>query len=126
MAWISTSDKLPPRGLEVLLEVSGNISAPYSLIADHAFYIGSLIKNTEEDGQQWLIYDSCDEENYHLIYPKVHAWMPLPRHYEPPENFKTEEDLLEHAMFEKDPDYLYKGDAVYEQITIEEVLNGQV
>lgn len=28
---------------------------------------------------------------------------------------------MEHAMFEDDPEWLYKGDAVYKQMTLEEV-----
>ena len=30
--------------------------------------------------------------------------------------------MMEHAMFEDDPDWLYKGDAVYEQMTLDEFL----
>lgn len=122
MSWIPISEKLPPRGLDVLLEVSGRYSAPYSIIADHSFFIGSLIK-TEPD-IKWLIWDSCSEDNHHILYPTVHAWMPLPKHYAPQEEFQQDPDLMEHAMFEKDPDWLYKGDAVWEgqQMSIEEYL----
>lgn len=31
-------------------------------------------------------------------------------------------NVMEHAMFEDDPEWLYKGDAVYEQMSIEEFL----
>lgn len=120
MSWIPISEKLPPRGLDVLLEVSGRYSAPYSIIADHSFFIGSLIKTEPEI--EWLIWDSCDEDNHHILFPEVHAWMPLPRHYQQPETFEPSEDGMEHAMFEDDPDYLYKGSAVYEQMSIEEFL----
>ena len=32
---------------------------------------------------------------------------------------------MEHAMFEDEPEWLYKGDAVYEQMTLEDFLNGK-
>ena len=124
MAWIPISEKLPPRGLNVLLEVSGHYTGPFSMLADHDFFIGSRL--SPKDGEeQWLIYDKCGiDDNMHIIYPTVHAWMPLPKHYAPQEEFQQNPDLMEHAMFEEDPEWLYKGDAVWEgqQMSIEEYL----
>lgn len=126
MGWIPIEDRYPPEGLQVLIEVSGQFSAPYGLVADHSFFIGSWIVPQGETEGIWLIDDSSGKENYHLIYPTVHAWMPLPKHYQPQEmGFKQEPDLMEHAMFEDDPDWLYKGDCVYEQMSLEDFLNGK-
>ena len=120
MGWINAEDRKPPQGLSVLLEVSGPFSTPYSMIADHAFFIGCwLIPDGKEKGT-WLIYDSSSEDNYHLIMPEVHAWMPLPKHYGQKEKFEQEPDMMEHAMFEDDPADLYTGDLVYEQMSLEE------
>ena len=122
MGWITPEDRMPPKGLQVLLEVSGIISAPYAMVADHSFYLGAWIVPSGQTEGHWLIWDSCDEDNYHLINPKVHAWMPLPKHYQQVEmGFEPEEDMMEHAMFEDDPEWLYKGDAVYEQMSMEEL-----
>lgn len=67
-----------------------------------------------------------NENNYHIIDPTVHAWMPLPRHFAAPEKgFSYNEDLMEHAMFEDDPEWLYKDDAVYTQMTLEEFMEGK-
>lgn len=124
MGWIDATEKLPPEGLSVLLEVSGNFAAPYGLIADHDFFIGCWIVPSGEEQGKWLITDG-HEENYHLYDPTVHAWMPLPKHFQKTEKFDCEEDMMEHAMFEDDPEWLYKGDCVYEQMNIEEVFNGR-
>ena len=124
MGWIEPSDRMPPQGLNVLLEVSGSISSPYSMVADHAFYIGSWIVPSGHTEGEWLIWDSCDEENYHLICPEVHAWMPLPKHFQRTQIFTDEPDMMEHAMFEDDPEWLYQGDAVYEQMSLDEWLGG--
>lgn len=124
MGWIDINESYPPQGLHVLLEVSGRYSAGYSLIADHMFCIGSWIIPHGQNEGHWLIYDSCDEDNNHISYPEVHAWMPLPKHFQPQEEFDQEEDLMEHAMFEDDPEWLYKGDAVYEQMSLEDFLGG--
>jgi hypothetical protein len=48
--------------------------------------------------------------------------MPLPKHYAAQEVFEQEPDLLEHPMFEDDPEWLYKDDCVYEQMTLEEMM----
>ena len=32
--------------------------------------------------------------------------------------------MMEHAMFEDDPEWLYKDDCVYEQMTLEDFLGG--
>lgn len=124
MGWIDATEKLPPEGLSVLLEVSGSFSAPYSLIADHDFFIGCWIVPSGEKEGKWLITDG-HEENYHLCFPIVHAWMPLPKHFQKSEKFDREDDLMEHAMFEDDPEWLYKGNCIYEQMSIEEVFNGR-
>lgn len=127
MSWIPIEDKLPPRGLTVLLEASGSYTGPGTQLADHDFFIGSRL-SPKGGHDQWLIYDNCGDDGHHLIYPKVHAWMPLPKHYELRENFSQDPDLMEHAMFEKDPEWLYKGDAVWEgqQMSIEEYLQQEV
>lgn len=124
MGWIIPEDRMPPEGLEILLEVSGLTTAPYNVIWDHGFCIGSWIVPEGEEGR-WLLRDGMKGDDYHLIDPTVHAWMPLPRHFAAPEKgFSYEEDLMEHAMFEKDPEWLYKDDCVYEQMTIDEYLKG--
>jgi hypothetical protein len=123
MGWIDLNDKYPPQGLQVLLEVSGRFAAGYSLIADHSYYIGTWIVPSGKKEGHWIIYDSCDEENVHIVCPEVHAWMPLPKHFQPQETFgEPEDDLMEHAMFEDEPEWLYKGDCVYEQMTLEDFL----
>jgi hypothetical protein len=37
---------------------------------------------------------------------------------------EPEDDLMEHAMFEDDPELLYKGNCQYEQMSLEEFLKG--
>ena len=123
MGWIRPEDRMPPEGLQVLLEVSGLTTAPYSVVWDHGFCLGCWLVPEGKEGL-WYLTDG-NEENHHIISPTVHAWMPLPRHFEAPEKgFSYEEDLMEHAMFEDDPEWLYKDDCVYEQITIDEYLKG--
>ena len=124
MGWIDVNDKLPPEGLNVLVEASGHYSAGYSLIADHSFFIGSYIVPVGEEEGEWLLYDATPNEDVHMWTPEVHAWMPLPKHYQPQEIFHQEKDLMEHSMFEEEPEYLYKGDCVYEQMTLEDFLGG--
>ena len=117
MGWID--DKLPPEGLHVLCEASGMGTDEHgvTVYADHSFYIGCwIIPNGEEEGQ-WFLNTSTK-----FYDPTVHAWMPLPKHYAPQEMFTQEPDLMEHAMFEDDPEWLYKGDAVYEQMSIEDFM----
>ena len=127
MGWINADEQLPPEGLQVLVEVSGSYSGNYSMFADHDFYIASWIKPEREKGF-WLIYDETPPGTYeteqHLIDPKVFAWMPLPKHYQPKEHFKENGDMMEHALFEDDPGFLYKGDFIFEQMSIEEFLQG--
>jgi len=130
MGWIDINDRMPPEGLEVLLEVSGLTTAPYNMAWDHGFCIGTWIVPSDRNGKpaeegHWFLTDA-NENNYHIIDPTVHAWMPLPRHYAAPEKgFGYNEDLMEHAMFEDDPDWLYKDDAVYTQMTLEEFMEGK-
>lgn len=124
MGWIDVNNTLPPEGLQVLLEVSGRYSGFVNVVADHSFYIGTYI--VPDVGEpHWLIYDASDGNNEHILYPDVHAWMPLPKHFQKQEIFTQEEDLMEHAMFEDDPEWLYKGNAVYEQMTLEELMETQ-
>ena len=52
------------------------------------------------------------------------AWMPLPRHFEQMEIFEPEPDMMEHALFEDNPDWLYKGAMVYEQMSLEDLFEG--
>ena len=126
MGWIRPEDRMPPQGLEVLVEVSGRFTAPYGLVADHCFFIGSWIVPSGETDGSWLIWDASNngKDDYHMSYPTVHAWMPLPKHFESPEGFEMEPDMMEHAMFEDDPEWLYKGDAVYEQMSLEDLMGG--
>ena len=48
--------------------------------------------------------------------------MPLPKHFQAQKHFTQEPDLMEHSLWEDDPEWLYKGDAVYEQMSIEDFL----
>lgn len=124
MGWIKPEDKMPPAGLEVLLEVSGHWIS--GLIADHSFELGSWIIPSGKTVGHWFIHGATEYcgKYYELTDPTVHAWMPLPKHFEPQEIFDGEPDMMEHAMFEDDPEWLYKGDAVYEQMSLEDFLGG--
>lgn len=119
MGWVDINEMYPPEGLQVLLEVSGQIyGANYTGIADHDYYIGCWIVpegKTETEGQ-WIIYDSSEEGDGHLYFITIHGWMPLPKHFQPKEHFDQEDDLMEHPMFEDDPEWLYKGDCKYEGV----------
>ena len=121
MGWIDVNDKLPPEGLQVLLEVSGRYTGRGNIVADHGFFIGTYIVPESAD-PGWIIDDASTESDGHILYPEVHAWMPLPKHFAKQELFTQEEDMMEHAMFEDDPEWLYKDDAVYEQMTMEEFI----
>lgn len=121
MGWIPLEKMYPPEGLHVLVEASGWFSGGWGLMADHSFYIGRWIIPKGETEGHWILKDSS-EDGSHLIYPEVHAWMPLPKHFEPNKIFGQEEDLMEHTFCEDDPDYLYKGDCVYEQMSLEEFM----
>ena len=126
MGWIKPEDKMPPSGLNVLLEVSGIWVA--GLQSDHSFEIGCWLGNPDGNREPfWLIHGAIEYcgKYYELTNPTVHAWMPLPGHFQPQEIFgEPSDDLMEHAMFEDDPDWLYKGDCVYEQMTLEDFLKG--
>jgi len=120
MGWIDIEDRMPPEGLQVLLEVSGMGTDEHkcTVYADHGFYIGCwIVSDMPDDNGHWLLNTKTDYYD-----PTIHAWMPLPKHYQPQTMFTQEPDLMEHAMFEDDPEWLYKGDAVYEQMSIEEFL----
>ena len=121
MGWIEPKTKMPPEGLRVLLEVSGMGIDEHkcTVYADHSYYLGSWIIPSGEEKGSWFL--DCNSDFYDIT---VHAWMPLPKHYEPQTIFTQEPDLMEHAMFEDDPEWLYKGDAVYEQMELEDFLRG--
>lgn len=127
MGWITPEERMPPEGLHVLLEASGWFSGGYGLVADHSFFIGTWIVPSGETEGHWLIWDGSNNDSGpddgHIYDPKVHAWMPLPKHYGANEmGFEQDPDLMEHSIFEDDPDWLYKGEAVYEQMTLDEFL----
>lgn len=128
MGWIRPEDMMPPEGLQVLLEVSGLYTASYGLMADHSFMLGTWIVPDGSDQGEWLLWDNsncnvgCDDG--HICDPTVHAWMPLPKHFEPRETFPQDEDRMEHSMFVDDPEWLYKDNAVYEQMSLENFLEG--
>ena len=119
MGWIDIEEQMPPEGLHVLVEASwsGTDEHGVTVMADHGFYIGTWVLPEGEEEIEWLLQTKCD-----IYYPTIHAWMPLPKHYQPQTIFTQEPDLMEHAMFDDDPEWLYKGDAVYEQMSIEEFL----
>ncbi len=126
MSWIPIEEKYPPQGLQVLVEASGYYGGSLGVVADHSFYIGSWVVPEGEEGD-WVLWDNSNcnvgPDSGHIFHPKVHAWMPLPKHYQPNEmGFEQEPDLMEHAMFEDEPEWLYKGDAVYEQMTLEDFM----
>lgn len=126
MGWISVEDRMPPQGLSVLVEASGYFTeCGYSMLADHDFFLGSWIVPTHKTEGEWLLYSNCGKFEGWLTDPEVHAWMPLPKHYGQQTTFGTEDDDgYEHPMFEDEPEWLYKGDCVYEQMTLEEFLGG--
>lgn len=124
MGWIRPEDKMPPSGLQVLVEASGYISG--GVMADHDYYLASWIGNPDGGRDPfWLVEYAYEDYSGHFTKfedPEIHAWMPLPKHYQKPKHFAMAADMMEHAMFDEDPDWLYKDEAVYEQRTIEEVL----
>lgn len=126
MGWIDINEMYPPKGLQVLLEVSGSgyAKAGYHFHSNHDFYIGSWIVPDGKTEGEWLIYDSCDDEDGHFATFEVHAWMPLPKHYGVDTEWTNshEEDMMEHALFEDDPEWLYTGKYTYEQMSMEEFL----
>lgn len=121
MSWIRPEDKMPPEGLLVLVEASGDgvDDIGVRIVADHDFYTAAWIHPVGEEKGFWNI-----DTRSKLWSVTVHAWMPLPKHFEQKEmGYEPEEDMMEHAMFEDDPEWLYKGEAVYEQMTLEELFN---
>lgn len=120
MGWIDPKDKMPPEGLQVLLELSGRSIDEHGvhLVSDHSFYIGTWIHPVGQEKGEWLI-----ESQNEIWARRIHAWMPLPKHYQQKEMAydPEDEDMMEHAMFEDDPEWLYKDDVVYEQMTLAEV-----
>lgn len=124
MGWIRPEDRMPPSGLLVLIEASGYITN--SLIADHDYYLATWIDNPDGGRDPfWLVHGSSEDYLGHLVRfedPEVHAWMPLPKHYQKPRHTAAPANMMEYPMFESSPDWLYKGEAVWEQRTIEDVL----
>ena len=124
MGWIDINDEKHklPKGLQVLLEVSGSVLDKHGCIlyADHDYYIGCLLVPSLDEEERWYIDTDAEFLDF-----TVHAWMPLPKHYQPREKFGQEEDLMEHPMFETEPDWLYRDDVVYEQMSIEDFLGGK-
>ena len=123
MGWIRPEDKLPPEGLRVLAEVSGSGTGTHGerIAADHCFYLATWIipEGKTEDYAFWAI-----DTEVKLWDLTIHAWMPLPKHFEQMEIFEPEPDMMEHALFEENPDWLYKGEAVYEQMSLEDLFEG--
>jgi hypothetical protein len=87
------------------------------VISDHAFNLASWIVPYGSEGK-WVFHG----EDY--SFPEVYAWMPLPKHFQPQEIFSQDDDLMEHAMFEDDPEWLYKGKYTYEQMSMEDFMKG--
>lgn len=121
MGWIELSEKYPPQGLDVLVEISGNIyGANYAGVIDHDFYIGTWLIPVGQSEGIWDI-----ESEHEICNLRVHAWMPLPKHFQKKALFVDgEDDQMEHPMFEDEPEWLYKGDCVYEQMSLEDFLRG--
>lgn len=61
-------------------------------------------------------------ETKEVYDPEIHAWMPLPKHYQPQKMFSQEPDLMEHSILRDDDPEMYTGKYVYEQMSIEEFL----
>ena len=74
-------------------------------------------KKQKADLMNWLL--NTREEVYD---PEIHAWMPLPKHYQPQKMFSQEPDLMEHSILRDDDPEMYTGKYVYEQMSIEEFL----
>lgn len=118
MGWIKPNDRIPPEGLRVLVEVSGSGTGTHGerIAADHCFFLGAWIVPEGKKEGFWAI-----DTEVKLWDLTIYAWMPLPKHFEQMEIFEPEPDMMEHALFEENPEWLYHGDAVYEQMTLEEV-----
>jgi hypothetical protein len=121
MGWIEPKDMLPPKGLSVLLEVSGRGLDDHGVHVtyDHEFVIGAWVWPRGEDERVWLL-DTRGE----VWGLEIHAWMPLPKHFAKQEVFEDWGDMMEHSIFEDNPEWLYQGDNVYEQMTLDEFLGG--
>ena len=121
MGWIDIEKQMPPEGLQVLLEVSGRSTGDHgeATVWDHGFIIGTWILPEGEEEIEWIL-----QTRHEVYFPKVHGWMPLPRHFQKQDIFNQEDDLMEHAMFEDDPEWLYKDDCVYEQMSLEDFMKG--
>ena len=103
MSWIPIEEKYPPQGLQVLVEASGYYGGSLGVVADHSFYIGSWVVPEGEEGD-WVLWDNSNcnvgPDSGHIFHPKVHAWMPLPKHYQPNEmGLEQEPDLMEHRTW---------------------------
>lgn len=117
MGWIDINDKYPPEGLLVLVEMSGRSLDKFgcTVIDDHAFNLASWVVPYGSEGK-WVFHG----QDY--SFPEVYAWIPLPKHFQPQEIFDQDDDLMEHAMFEDDPEWLYKGKYTYEQMSLEDFM----
>ena len=118
MGWIDIKDKYPPEGLLVLVEMSGSSLDENGcmVVSDHSFELAAWVVPVGKTEGLWVFHGQ--EYNF----PKVFAWMPLPKHFQPKEVFDQSEDMMEHPMFEDEPAWLYKGDCVYEQMTLEDFM----
>lgn len=121
MGWIKPEDMMPPEGLRILLEVSGGGTGTHGerIAADHCFFLGTWIVPEGKKEGFWSI-----DTEVKLWDLTIHAWMPLPKHFGQQEIFEPEPDMMEHALFEDNPEWLYKGKAVYEQMSLEEFMKG--
>lgn len=123
MAWIPIEERMPPEGLQVLMEVSGPCIDEHgcTLQCDHGYVIGCWIIPQGEEEVEWLLNTRNE-----IYCPEIHAWMPLPKHYQPQKLFSQEPDLMEHSILRDDDPEMYTGKYVYEQMSIEEFLeNGK-
>ena len=122
MGWIDIKDKYPPEGLLVLVEMSGSSLDENGcmVVSDHSFELAAWVVPVGKTEGLWVF--NGQEYNF----PQVFAWMPLPKHFQPKEVFGQDEDMMEHPQFEAEPEWLYKGDCVYEQMSIEDFMEMEV
>ena len=68
MAWIDPHDKMPPEGLQVLLELSGRSIDEHGvhLVSDHDFYLGAWIHPAGEEKGTGLL--RARTRSGHCIY----------------------------------------------------------
>ena len=123
MGWIPIEQRMPPEALHVLMEISGMTTDSHGCTCyyDHGFVIGCWIIPQGEKEVRWLL--NTREEVYD---PEIHAWMPLPKHYQPQKMFSQDPDLMEHSILRDDDPEMYQGEYVYEQMSLEEFLKGEV